>query len=989
MVPFQVPEESAPRARASLGAAEAARISGELAGAEDHSRLLIEQLTQAVFETGPGGYVTERSPSWMAYTGQSFEEAKGFGWIDAIHPDDRAEIARLRKQARENRTDLNGEFRLRRADGGWCWTNIRAVPLFDEAGEIVKWVGMNIDVSGRREAEAMLAEAQDDLRGAAERNPQMSWVATGDGRILSMNDRWCEFIGKTPEEACTARLEDFAHPDDIAAADAQFFRCIATGDPFDARFRVRTPERGWRWVRSRAWSRTDANGKVIRWYGFTEDIHEAVLAEAEIRAAEERYRLVAQATHDVIWDFDLEAGMVTWSDALESRFGLCLDGNRADKRWWIRQIHPDDRARVIDRVAQLQASSDVVRWTNEYRFARADGSYADVLDRGQIVRNAEGKPMRAIGAMLDLSEKKRAEDALRVGAERLRLAVTASGLGISDYDVETDTLHWSAELRAILGIGADEPALAATAHALVHPDDRAQVIDQDQRARDGDFSHQYRGVWRIFRSNDGALRWVATHGHPIYDDSGALVRILVTAKDVTDEKTAQDRLHWTATHDAVTGLPNRAAFQTSLDSALTGAITRGTSLALLLFDLDNFKQINDGFGHHAGDVVLRTFGDRVGEVLPPGAVLARFGGDEFAVILPGTTADASLALADDLLAILRRPLTIDGNTLDLRASAGIAIFPEHGINPEELVKSADIALYAAKAAGRATVSLFAPEMRSALQEHATMLTQARSVVDNAWTHPFYQPKIALNSGRVMGFEALFRWRHPQSGVQGAATIAGAFDDFELASVLGEAMVEAVLGDVRRWLDARIDIGRVALNASAAEFRNPHYAERLLSRLDVYGVPATALELEITETAFLADGDGHVLHALETLRAAGMTIALDDFGTGFSSLAHLRRFPVDTLKIDQSFVSGLEEREGDRAIVEVVLRLGEALRLTTVAEGVETESQASFLRGRGCKLAQGYLFARPLPASEVAGFVAGRGMERRGGERRRVEGMAAR
>ena len=269
MVPFQVSEESAPRARARLGAAEIARISGQLAGAQDYGRILIERLTQAVFETGPNGRVTTSSPSWLAYTGQSFEEAEGFGWIDAIHPDDRAEIARLRKEAMVNRTDLNGEFRLRRADGSWCWTNIRAVPLFDETGQIVKWIGMNVDVSARRATEARLAEVQDDLRGAAERNPQMSWVGTGEGQILSMNDRWCEFIGKTPEEACKARIEDFAHPDDIPGADAKFFHSIATGEPFDAQFRVRTPDRGWRWVRSRAWSRADASGKIIRWYGFT------------------------------------------------------------------------------------------------------------------------------------------------------------------------------------------------------------------------------------------------------------------------------------------------------------------------------------------------------------------------------------------------------------------------------------------------------------------------------------------------------------------------------------------------------------------------------------------------------------------------------------------------------------------------------------------------------------------------------------------------
>jgi len=976
MVPFKPPAGcDVPDAVELAGAL---RPAGQRPDGEVHSRLLRGILTQAVFETDAYGFATEISPSWLAYTGLDYAQASGFGWTTAIHPDDREGIGQLRERAMRSLTDLDGEFRLHRADGTWCWTNVRSVPVLGPDGRVAKWAGMMIDISAQRDAEARLAESEEDHRHAVELNPQMPWTASPDGRILTVNDRWCRFSGQEREAAITAALEVFAHPDDVPHAHSEFLRCMKSGDPYDARFRVRTPDQGDRWVRSRAWPRRDAAGDILRWYGFTEDIHDSVLAEAEIRAANERYRHAAQATRDVIWDFDFERGIVTYSDLLESHFGHRLPSNRADKRWWVKHIHPDDRARVIDCTTAAMEGKGDDRWVNEYRFARADGSYAHVLDRGQRIRDASGRPVRAIGAMLDMTGKRRADAELRVSEERLRLAVTASGLGISDYDARTDTLHWSPELRAILGVEMDEPASQPLAMTLIHPDDRDEAIDQERRACQGDFSHQYRGTRRIFRRNDGALRWVATHGHPIHDDAGALIRVIVTAKDVTDEKTAQDRLHWTANHDAVTGLPNRAAFQAALDTSLATAIGRGDPLALLLVDLDNFKQINDSFGHHAGDLVLRTFGDRIGEALPRGAVLARFGGDEFAVLLPGTSAASAPDVAAALLAILRRPFALGGRNVDLRASIGVAVFPDHGADGEELVKAADIALYAAKDVGRATVRLFEPGMRAALQDQAKMLRRARSVVDNAWAEPAYQPKIAFGSGRVMGLEALFRWRDPGIGLQSPATIAFAFDDFELASLLGETMLEAVLADLRRWLDAGVDVGHVGINASPAEFRNPLYAERLLDRLAAHGVHATALELEVTETALLADTDGRVLHALKTLRAAGMTIALDDFGTGFSSLAHLRRFPVDTLKIDQSFVGGIDAGHGDRAIVEAVLRLGEALGLTTVAEGVETDSQAAFLRGRGCKLGQGYLFARALPASEIAGFIESRGAERRRG-----------
>ena len=268
-----------------------------------------------------------------------------------------------------------------------------------------------------------------------------------------------------------------------------------------------------------------------------------------------------------------------------------------------------------------------------------------------------------------------------------------------------------------------------------------------------------------------------------------------------------------------------------------------------------------------------------------------------------------------------------------------------------------------------SVRTFEPSLRADLQHQLSMLSQARSALIHGWIRPFYQPKIALTTGRVAGFEALLRWRDPETGLQLPATIACAFDDTELAGLIGEAMILAVLADIRGWIDAGIAFARVAINASAAEFRAPGFAERLLARMAAFDVAPAMLELEITETAFLGDCAANVLAALETLRGAGMTIALDDFGTGYSSLSHLRNFPVDTIKIDRSFVAGLGDSAEDRAIVAAVLRLGEALGMTTVAEGVETLAQADYLADHGCTLAQGFLFAPAIDAAEVPAAVA--------------------
>jgi EAL domain-containing protein (putative c-di-GMP-specific phosphodiesterase class I) len=258
-----------------------------------------------------------------------------------------------------------------------------------------------------------------------------------------------------------------------------------------------------------------------------------------------------------------------------------------------------------------------------------------------------------------------------------------------------------------------------------------------------------------------------------------------------------------------------------------------------------------------------------------------------------------------------------------------------------------------------------------MQRQVSMLGQARLAVSNGWIEPHYQPQIELATGKVVGFEALLRWRRPGSGLQTPDSIAMAFDDAELSGLIGEAMGEAVLRDLSRWRASGVAVHKIAINASAAEFRAPGYAERLQARLVAHGVDADAIEVEITETALLSDRVDIVLSELTALRAAGVTVALDDFGTGFPSLSHLRRFPVDAIKIDHSFVNGIGENDGDRAIVEAVVHLGRALGMEIVAEGVETQQQAEILSAMGCRTAQGFLYSPALPADEVPGFILSR------------------
>lgn len=406
-----------------------------------------------------------------------------------------------------------------------------------------------------------------------------------------------------------------------------------------------------------------------------------------------------------------------------------------------------------------------------------------------------------------------------------------------------------------------------------------------------------------------------------------------------------------------------------MQQALDQAQRAGRRAGLLILDLDDFKQVNDRFGHNAGDELLKAFGDRLTRLVRSSDTVARLGGDEFAVVLCDIAAEEDVTrIAGTLQTRIHEPLQLRNSVRECGTSIGGAVSTEYDITADELLKQADLALYSTKAAGRGTFMMFRPAMREEAQKLASALEVARTAVAPDWVVPHYQPKVTLAAGSLAGSEALLRWHHPRLGVQSPDALAPAFDDPELGIALGERMLSRAFRDMRSWLDAGLDFGRIAINASAAEFRREGYAERVLGRLRQAGVPPNRLEVEVTERVLLDHNAERIEQALRTLSDAGVTIALDDFGTGYASLSHLKRFPVNVIKIDRSFVAGMESDADDATIVKAVLSLSHNLGIEVVAEGVETLAQASLLWEQDCELGQGYFFGRPLAGEDVPRFI---------------------
>ena len=430
---------------------------------------------------------------------------------------------------------------------------------------------------------------------------------------------------------------------------------------------------------------------------------------------------------------------------------------------------------------------------------------------------------------------------------------------------------------------------------------------------------------------------------------------VATFEDVTERRQAEAKIMHMARHDALTDLPNRVLFREKMEQALV----HGEKLAVLFLDLDRFKTVNDSLGHPIGDKLLCAATDRLQKAVCGADMVARLGGDEFAVIQMGATPAHASELASRIIDTISEPFDISGHQVVIGVSVGIAVAPADGKQPDQLLRNADMALYRAKSEGRGTYHFFQPEMDAQVQARHALEVDLRKALLGGEFELYYQPIVELNSGKITSFEALIRWNHPTRGVVGPNDFIAVAEEIGLIIPLGDWVLRQACRDAASW-PGKLS---VAVNLSAAQFRNPTLALSVVSALGSSGLAANRLELEITETVLLQD-DRSVVETLHKIRELGVRISMDDFGTGYSSLSYLRSFPFDKIKIDRSFIRELGKKDDCLAIIRAVAELGSNLGMVTIAEGVETKEQLEIVRAEGCTHAQGYLFSKPQPVSEV-------------------------
>jgi len=841
------------------------------------------------------------------------------------------------------------------------------IGLLDEMSRDISFALDSFDrESERKQAQKSLLGSESHFRAYFERAMVGMSATSQEKGWLEVNDALCAMLGYSREELMLLTWAELTHPDDLAANEMMFNR-ILRGEieeyAMDKRFLRKDGTFVYVYLATRAVRRVD--GSLDYMVALVEDISERKRIEMELAAINDRLTALIEAIPDAVFLKDGEGRWLIINEPARQMFQLHDLPWQGKTEMELADLHPAFRAAHEGCLA-----SDERAWqagqllVDEESVAGEDGRCVIIEARKMPLFGKEGqrKGLAIIGR--DITERKRAEQELRIAATAFE---TQEGIMISDRN--TRIIRVNRAFTRLTGYSAEE-TLGKTP-AMLHSGRQDAAFYRGIRETLNRDKYWQGELWNRRKDGEVYPEWLTITA--VTDADGQVAHYVGVFSDITLRKEAEEKIHQLAFYDPLTKLPNRSLLRDRLQQALTYSTRHKNHGAILFIDLDNFKILNDTWGHDIGDLLLIEVAKRLQDCVRSGDTVARLGGDEFVVMLKDLSEDTQQAaaaaqdLGEKVLASTNQPFNLQGFGYHNSSSIGISLFRgDDGMSMDDLLKHADTAMYQAKSAGRNTLRFFDPVMQAELEIRATMEADLRQALPHQQLKLYYQ--IQVNEQGVVGAEALLRWQHPERGLISPMEFIPLAEETGLIVPIGKWVLQMACAQLEQWQnDPRTCNLQLAVNVSARQFRQPDFVDLVLEVLEKSGIDPHKLKLELTESLVL-DNITDSIDKMQALRSAGIRFSLDDFGTGQSSLTYLKRLPLDQIKIDQSFVRDISTEPNDAAIVRTIIGMANNLGLNVIAEGVETEQQRDFLERNGCHAHQGYLFGKPVPIEEFQNLV---------------------
>ena len=816
-----------------------------------------------------------------------------------------------------------------------------------------KFVGIIHDTTERRRIEDSLRESEARLNEAQ----RIAHIGSWDLDLTHDHLAWSEEIFRIFEidpQRFGASYEAFlgaVHPDDREAVNRAYAESVKNRTPYEITHRLRMPDGRIKYVHERCVNYYGEQGTPLRSVGTVQDVTERVLTEQARRQSEERLRIIYDASPAVISVSRLEDGRFLDVNPAFLRTGgwtreEVISRTSFDLGVW---VDAGDRAKIVKSVREMGAIRDL-----ELSFRMKSGEQRRLLCSVERIRIEDVDCLLLVGQ--DITERKKAETLMQKLSRALEQ--TADAVQITDRNGVIEYVNPTFE--------------QVTGYTSAEAVGRKTNLLKSGRQGPGFYDNLWKTILAgevfndvfINRRKDGSLYYEEKTITPLKDADGQIAHFVATGKDITERMQTQERLAYMAQHDPLTELPNRTLLLDRLKQSLAGARWRNRRTAVLFVDLDRFKTINDTLGHEVGDRLLQQLAARFQASVREGDTVARFGGDEFVILLDDVASEDDVAgVAQKVLQALTPPFQVDHQTLYVTASIGVSLFPNDGEDATALLKNADIAMYRAKEMGKNTYQFYSADMSARAFERLTLESSLRRALDRNEFRLYYQPQVDVETGVIIGVEALLRWQHPEFGLVMPSDFIPLLEETGLIVPAGEWVLRTACAQLAAWHAQGWRRLRLSVNLSPRQLQAQDLTAVVKRALDSFDGDPARLELEITEGVLVRHAPATV-EALEALDALGVRMAVDDFGTGYSSLSYLRRLPIDTLKIDRVFVRDIPLDPDDSAITAAIVALAQSLKLEMIAEGVENAAQRDFLLGQGCRVMQGYLFSRPQPPEDV-------------------------